>query len=306
MQHRAVQDDAETHRNPVVPDNERKACDAVARILEGRYAEVRSNERCPERDGRGPPVDYWFNIGGQTFAVEHTRIEAFPEQIRTGVDFSAFVEPIERALDKNMPSPGSYSLIFRIDPTDGISRKRLPALRQSIIEWAHRAAAELHAESPVRMDRYHKPHGSDNTRVVEIDGVEVRLRRQVHWAENGSFDGRLHVMRVAPDAVEDQRRTRIQTALDAKCPKLLECKNLGARSILLLENVDIALTNHAYVAETLELLLAGRRDTPDEILYLDTTGHWTIWSIVNDGRFWPDEDQLPPYHDFDSGNLTEV
>jgi hypothetical protein len=80
-------------------DNERKACDAVARCLEALWNTKRVNERCPEKDGRGAPVDYVFDLADKTRALEHTIIEAFEGQIHTGVDFARFIAPIQDALD---------------------------------------------------------------------------------------------------------------------------------------------------------------------------------------------------------------
>ena len=37
--------------------NERKACDAVLRLLESRSGHLHADLRFPEEDGRGPPVD---------------------------------------------------------------------------------------------------------------------------------------------------------------------------------------------------------------------------------------------------------
>ena len=92
------------HSRPV--NNERKGCDAVARVLETRSGAMRQNPRYPEKDGSGAPVDYVFDLARKTYAFEHTIIEAFERQIHTSVDFGKFVAPIELALDHQMPRPG--------------------------------------------------------------------------------------------------------------------------------------------------------------------------------------------------------
>ena len=43
--------------------NERKACDAVLRLLEQRSGRRRGDMRYPEEDGRGPPVDLRVRLG---------------------------------------------------------------------------------------------------------------------------------------------------------------------------------------------------------------------------------------------------
>src|SRR5258708_13088803 len=104
-------------------DNERRACDAVAQVLEERHGAVRANASSPEDDRVGPPVEYVFDLAGQTYALEHTVVEAFDGQIHKDVDFVAFIAPIERALDHHMPSPGSYRLTFAIHPSQGLNPK---------------------------------------------------------------------------------------------------------------------------------------------------------------------------------------
>jgi len=63
-------------------DNERKACDAVARCLAGLRSAQRSDECSPEDDKAGPPVEYVFNLAGRTNALEHTLLER--SRIRSG------------------------------------------------------------------------------------------------------------------------------------------------------------------------------------------------------------------------------
>jgi len=95
--------------------NERKICDAVARILEGRAGAKRSGARTPEKDGQGAPVEYRFDLGTSNYALEHTLIEAFDRQIHTGVDFNTLALPIIEAISDTLPKPGVYYLTFPLD-----------------------------------------------------------------------------------------------------------------------------------------------------------------------------------------------
>jgi hypothetical protein len=110
-------------------DNERRACDAVARVLEERHGATRANATSPEDVRVGPPVEYVFDLASRTYALEHTVVEAFDGQIHKDVDFAAFVASIETALDNHMPSPGSYRLTFAIHPSQGLKPKRIPRCR---------------------------------------------------------------------------------------------------------------------------------------------------------------------------------
>lgn len=61
-------------------DNERKACDAIARALEGLCGATRTNAYSPEDQGAAAPVEYVFDLGGTQYAIEHTIVEAFADR----------------------------------------------------------------------------------------------------------------------------------------------------------------------------------------------------------------------------------
>ena len=214
-------------------------------------------------------------------------LDAFPEQIRTGVEFSELMVPVEKALDAHMPRPGVYTLRCPLNPTENRHRRTHAALRQEIVDWVQAAGRELHAEAPEREDRHRRPGGYQGQRTVEIDGLEFTLDRRVHWSEDGRHDGRLFVSRAFGPDLEDLRRQRLATALDRKLGKLMACKAEGDAAILILEFSDIALTNHIFIAQALEALLAGRDDVPDYVVIADTTLEtaWTFWQPVIDGAF---------------------
>ena len=66
-----------------VPNYEGKACDAVVKLLEDRTGQKRTAVRRPQKDRIGPPVELRLRLGAQKYAIEHTRLETFPEQVRT-------------------------------------------------------------------------------------------------------------------------------------------------------------------------------------------------------------------------------
>jgi len=94
---------------------------------------------------------------------------------------------------------------------------------------------------------------------------ELYLSRETFWQMPDVANGRLFVTRFAPPKHENLREQRLATAFDRKCPKLAKWKALRAVSVLILENGDIALTNHIVVAEVVEKLVRGRTDRPDQV-----------------------------------------
>ncbi|WP_157801172.1 hypothetical protein [Sphingobium sp. LB126] len=264
-----------------VRKNEAGICEAVIRLLEEDTGGIRDDVRFPEVDGIGPPVECRFGLDGRRFAMEHTLVEPFTDQIRTGSEFHAFAAPIEAALNGSMPSPGTYTLQFPVHPTAGRHRRTHAALRERIIAWAREMGTELHGAAPHREDRTRHPHGYEGERSTEIDGLELTLRRRVHWSETGRHDSALFLVRSVGTDLEDLRLERITTALDRKLPKLSACRAEGDRTILVLEFADIALTNHVLIAQALEKALQGR-DFPDFVVIVDAVfeDRWNVFFPV--------------------------
>lgn len=293
---------------PKLIDNERKVCDAVARALEERAGAKRSGAFSPEDTKTGAPIEYVFDLGDYKFAIEHTVVEAFPDQIQTNKHFGDFVAPIEHALAGALPKPGKFDLHFRINPSEGMSHRATAKTQAAIVQWVRENAMNLHAERPSQPDRPHSPHGYKSQRKAIVEGVEVLLVRETGWWMPEKAKGRLFVGRFAPPQYETLRLSRMKMAIEKKLPKLMWWKDRGARSVLILENRDMALSNHGVIYDAAEVALTGRDDIPNEIWLVDTTieKEWTVWCLQRDGQGFPDEDTDVRFRDFDPNELTNV
>ena len=85
-----------------IQNNEGKACDAVVKLLEKRTGKDRSDISHPEKNGIGPPVELRLKLGTQSYAIEHTQIEAFAGQIHTAEEFRRFIAPVTNELSGAM------------------------------------------------------------------------------------------------------------------------------------------------------------------------------------------------------------
>lgn len=287
--------------------NERKICDAVARILEERAAIKRSDARTPEKDGQGPPVDYRFDLGRRNYALEHTIVESFDSQIHSNIDFEAMVNPIIEATGDTLPKPGVYYLEFPLDVTDQVKRRDFPAFQTAVGSWVREAAGRLYLR---QMQMAGGKRSGKAFRLQETPpglSFELHMMRLLFRDIPPMVNGRLYPSRSAPKGREERRERRMQKALDSKCPKLRQCKEEGARSILIFENNDIALTNHIVVGDSVRALLQGRDDVPDEIFLVETfVDDWRVWSMYRDGTFWPDEDTAARYQEVNPNLLDTV
>lgn len=286
-------------------NNEGMVCDAVVRVLEGITGQERSDTEHPNPSGGPGDVDLLFKLGADQYALEHTRIEAFPNQIQQDIHFSKFISPVLDQLKCDIPKPGIYNLMFPLDARFNVGVEKLEALRSKLTRWVQEMAYEMHEEHPLRLSKEVNPREIRQRATGRPEGFpfDVTLTRSVHWADSGVHDGVLKPSRIAPGDVEDLRRERIQTAIDKKRSKLARRKSDGARAILALENNDISLSNHALVGERLAELLPDRPRWLDELFYIDTTtsSTWTVYRWDWEEAWWEDG-----YGNFDPRRLNNL
>ena len=267
---------------------EGKACDAVVRWIEQRTGETRTAIRHPEKEGLDPPVDLRVRLGTVEYAIEHTQIEAFTDQIRTGEEYAQFIKPVVDQLSGTLPGPAVYELHFPIDTHLGVKSADLDRIRRELVAWIRTKAQCLYEKNRDRLEREHKsPRYLDSIR-GEPPGFPYPVRLWVGMACSASERGTLRHARLAPDDLEAHRADRLREALRRKCPKLQRCKEDGARTVLVLESDDIALTNYVLVSEALAGPLAERDDLPDEIYLVETEiNYWVVHCMKLATECWP-------------------
>jgi hypothetical protein len=86
--------------------------------------------------------------------------------------------------------------------------------------------------------------------------------------------------------LEQLRLERIRETLRKKLPKLQIWARRGARTVLILEDIDIAVTNEALVSESLINLRSEHNFWPDEIHMISTflDDFWAIHALWLDDK----------------------
>ena len=262
--------------------NEGRACDAAMRILEQRSGALRGAIRHPEKEGYEPPVELRVPIGAVEYALEHTLVEAFPDEI---ANYYNATEPISSHLKERFPEgllpPGYYWLLVPCDAKlpSGKARGKVLDSLGDWIETAPRMPGEVQVS----------PHLADlQVRCRVTLGCEVELKRWPNARVQGREPGRLDVVRSVPPELEERSRQRLETAISRKCPKLEKARQAwGVRTVLVLESDDMALTHPPDVADRVAGIAASRNDAPDEIfLVASGTDPWWVWSVESGGNHW--------------------
>ena len=262
----------------VVPDNEGRCCDAILSMFEARLGAERTKVHLPDQGDRTRRrIDVCAEFGGERYALEHTRIEPFEGETGTGIFFTAFMQPIEKRLSGTIPGPARYDLLLPLDPTIAKRRNAITKAQTALIDWVAAQAPALYEEAQS------SPHSRASVKhSVRHLPYPVRLNCTALTPQpSQSTTGKLRSSRVVDDQLLGKQRVdRLRTALADKCPKLQCCKDRGARTILVLESDDMALTNSVIAKEALALASEERTDLPDEIYLVETD--FDPWVVTSD------------------------
>jgi hypothetical protein len=107
--------------------------------------------------------------------------------------------------------------------------------------------------------------------------------------------------------MEIDRQTRLKRACDEKFPKLARWKHeKGARTVLVLEENDISLTNPQLVTDAMSLAELGMSDAPDEVFLVSTHQEpvWWVHCLRREGKTYYDDGE--GFHEVDPATLTKL
>ena len=278
----------------LIPRNEGKACDAAVRSIEQRTGDGRHDIRWPERDHVGPPVELRLKIGTVEYAIEHTRIEPFENEIGGGVSLAQLFDPVKTALSGELFGPAFYTVLF---PSNRKLVGKEPTLRQqqkNLEDWVRENALRLYGKLQGRIGNESDSEILSKDRQASIKATpcgfpyEIELLCLITGCLSWEKSGWIGAGRRAPNELEALRVCRLREALEKKLPKLQKCKSEGARTVLVLENRNIALTEPGVVGAVLARLhgeFTVRLPFPDEIYYVATyTEPWWVWRMKRDGK----------------------
>jgi hypothetical protein len=265
--------------------NEGKACDAVLQHLERRDGAARTAMRFPDREGHAAPVELVCTIGDRLYAIEHTGIEPFDGHMRANAEDERLIQPIVAGVLGRLPPEEEFELQIPAGAMEGLRGRVVADVQRLLIDWIVGSAPSLWIPPRNRKDAQVQP--------THIPGVPFAVK--LYRLESRIFRGKLNVVHVVSD-VESRRLERVKLALKKKMPKLaIWKKDAGARTVLVLEENDIQLTNCHVVTDAVLKTEQTHGCAADEI-YLVTTSFepWQVHFVrVGDRSYFdlsnPDE-----------------
>ena len=263
------------------------------KAIEQRTGEARKDIRLPEKDRKGSPVELHLKIGPQEYAIEHTQIEAFEEQIGRGVVLEYLFDPIKKALSGKLPGPALYTTFFPSDRKLVVKSSTFKQQQEKLEDWVRENALRLYGELQKRIG---SKSDSDILRKDQQDSItakpcgfpyEIELHCQLLGRPFGKKSGLLGAGRMTPEELEALTTCRLRRALYEKLPKLRECKKEDSRTVLVLESDNVLLGSDAVCDELTGLQgeFTGKLPFSDEIYFIITgSGSWFVWLMECDGQ----------------------
>jgi hypothetical protein len=272
--------------------NEGKVCEAIVQRLEQRLDAPRKDMRWPEDECHPHPVEVTFTVAGHLFALEHTGIEPFKGHVQMDAEASRHFTPIEDALKNALGTTAIFELIIPANAFRGMKMPEVRRIQQSIIDWVKATAPTL----PKRLYADYRGTKVDSGAVVGVPFALTLYRFEPAFVPGHYFQIK-HLVQNA----EQSRTDRMRQSVHKKFPKLDAWKrDHDARTILVLEDNDIQLTNQAVVSETFLPLALPRPDRPDETYVVASCmDPWHAWPVLIGDDSYFDYAQSGDAHDWE-------
>jgi hypothetical protein len=254
---------------PHLKFNEGKACDAVVRVLEARAGQPRVDVQYPEKARHAVPIEMICKIDNVLFAFEHTGIEPFAGHLKLDAEAGKHVRPIEEMVAGKLPPADTFELHMPAGATQGMLLKDVRRIHDALVAWIIATAPTL------LIARYAEL--LPTTQNVQPPGVPFAV--SLFRFETIIPPSRFMVKHLVAD-IANARELRIQEACSRKFPKLDAWRRNGARTVLVLEENDIFLTNAQIVYETLARVEPAFSNRPDEIYLVSTVvDPWGVYAL---------------------------
>lgn len=284
----------------LIPKREGKCCDAVVRHIERARASTRTHVSDPETTGGDGCVDLLVTVGELAYALEHTRVQPFPNRIGVANAYHIITARIEEWFPTPLPGAAFYELHIppdiRLPGRGKEGERRMVALR----DWIISKVDVLHYRAPDR-----PPPASAYFDVLDcIRGrpsgwdCEFTIARSrdgfAYFREIGSLSAYIG----NPDDLKGAFMEEVRRAFRGKCPKLARHKKQasGDRTVLVMECMEMAPGYDLYLSKELSSFLGECSGAPDDIfLVCPDFPSWQVWVVKRDGIHWPD-DRIPMPH----------
>jgi hypothetical protein len=279
--------------------HEGKACDAVLRVLEQRRGAQRAGLWSPEKTGDPDPVELVCDIGATRFAIEHTGIEPFSGHIHMTAQAGTHLQPIIDRVSGNLPTADRYELHIPVAGLQPLKGRHLATVQDALADFVIQKAPSLPLGTPFRYVTPITKHA--------VPGVPFPV--SVHRLPTLGIQERFAIIQLVDGSLETRREARLVETCRKKFPKLARWRaKAGARSVLVLEDNDMILTNHEKVWQALQAAEASHAERPDDVYVVSTflDDLWWVVPLRHEGRSYYGLTQDERAAEFDPQTLIDI
>lgn len=251
-----------------------------------------------------------LKLGEQEYAIEHTIIEPFENNINAEITVSEIGKFLINDLAGQLLYPMYY--VLQIPKEVCLPKRNVKRVRalKNLADWVKYSAGIMFERNTgqslpidchdISLSPYCFPEDSVKGKPPGIN-CTVELLRWRNGTVIGRKPGFVQTLLDYPKDLESLRSERIRRAFTDKFPKLAKCSAEGARTVLILESQDVAHTRFDLIGNQLPALLAEQTYLPDEIFLVESnSGLWWVYPMKYDMDHWPEvgmpEWNRPIYH----------
>ena len=281
--------------------HEGKACDAVIRVLEAREGQGRRDVRSPEKDGDAAPIELTCWIGDRLFAFEHTGIEPFSGHVKFEAEANRHFDPIRTKLAGRLPPNDVFELHMPAMAMQGKRNRELEQIQRALVEWIAETAPTIPAA----------PYASYAKSIQKVRPTGVPFEVSLHrFLSAAPVPGHFQIKLEISGNLEEAREERLREACARKFPKLDKWRQKkGARTILILEDNDLQLTNPQRVFNVLNQVESNIASRPDEIHLVSTMidNPWYVHALrIDDHTYYRLSESRLCMTEIDSSTLADL
>jgi hypothetical protein len=228
----------------------------------------------PDADDRtNPAVDFIGHDDVGEIAVEHTRIESFPGQIKDRLATEAVFPKLGPEVQGRRDA-GKFVMWVRPGALSSVGFSQRPAVKRAVTAWVSD-----------NLDRV--PLG--DVMLGEDPDVPFRWALQ-HWLPDyvglaGPYATVVPIRYAPADDLDDRRAERMQQVVQSKLPKLAAAGVHGRRTLLVVEDKDQDLSAPKLVSRAIQRSITDT-ELPDAIYILHDGGGDPLLYPVYEDEAW--------------------
>ncbi len=239
-----------------------------------------------------------LKLGDQKYAIEHTVIEPFENNIDAELTVAEIRQYLIKTLGGRLPGPMYY--VLQVPKDVCLPRRKVKRVRalKNLAEWIQSSAQimfERNTGLSLPIDSYDipiSPYCFPEDCVKEKPwglNCSVELLRWRNGIVAGRKPGFVQTILDYPKDLESLRTERIRRAFTDKFPKLAKCGAEGARTVLVLESQDTAHTRFDLIGNQLPVQVAEQTYLPDEIFLVESNMKlWWVYPMKYGKDHWPE------------------